>query len=261
MVSASYTADANEEESEIEKSPGETWDLNNEGTYLECEDEVDADGELTEVCEYVFPWGGNEILQFKEYHSYETMKERMMRLAADNPDIMEYHEGLNGGTNARGEPTSIDSYEGWFYGHASPWLKITGDVQGGDYNQFNGDTGNYADRPDVMIVGNHHAREWMSYQTPILVMETIAFYYGKEPTDNDGDGLTDEDPWGDADGDGQVDDDGDCLALAPKYQDSNGDGKPCNPGDFGVDEDFSEVELTNMINNRNLSNSNAEYRR
>ena len=44
----------------------------------------------------------------------------------------------------------------------------------------------------------------------------------------------------------------DCRALEEKYQDSNGDGKPCNPGDFGVDEDFSEVELTNLINNREI---------
>ena len=57
----------------------------------------------------------------------------------------------------------------------SPWVKITGNVQGGDYNEFNGDTGNYPDRPDVMIVGNHHAREWMSYEVPMMVLETIEF--------------------------------------------------------------------------------------
>ena len=199
---------------------------------------------------YVFPWGGNEQVQFKEYHTYESMKTRMMVLAQENPNIFEYHEGLNGGTNDRGQETSIDDYEGWYYGHASPWLKVTGDVQGGDYNSFNGDNGNYADRPDVMIVGNHHAREWMSYETPLLVMETMAYYYDMPPTDNDGDGLFDEDPWGDADGDGIVDDDGDCLALAVDLQDSNGDGKNCNPGDLGVDEDFSEVEITNLINQR-----------
>ena len=41
-------------------------------------------------------------------------------------------------------------------------MKITGDVTGGEFNEFVGDNGNYADRHDVMIVGNHHAREWMS---------------------------------------------------------------------------------------------------
>ena len=30
--------------------------------------------------------------------------------------------------------------------------------KGGDYNAFVGDNGNYPERHDVMIVGNHHAR-------------------------------------------------------------------------------------------------------
>ena len=200
-----------------------------------------------------FPWGGNEVEQFTQYHTYETVKSRMMRLAADNPEIMTFHEGLNGGLNARGEITTADHYEGWYYGHASPWVKITGNVQGGDYNEFNGDTGNYPDRPDVMIVGNHHAREWMSYEVPMMVLETIAHYYNQPPTDNDGDGHLDEDPWGDADGDGQLDDDGDCLSLAEEFQDSNGDGDKCNAGDLGVDEDFSEQKwITDLINQREI---------
>ncbi len=233
---------------DIGPSAADIWEDWEDADYVSCEVTGEGDSE----CEYVFPWGGDEMMQFKEYHSYETMKSRMMVLAQENPDIFEFHEGLNGGLNARGEETTADTYEGWYYGYSSPWLKITGDVQGGEYNAFNGDNGNYPDRPDVMIVGNHHAREWMSYETPILFMETVAHYYGGGPVDNDGDGLIDEDPWGDADGDGQVDDDGDCLALDPAIQDSNGDGKACNPGDFGVDEDFSEVELTNLINNREI---------
>ena len=53
----------------------------------------------------IFPWAdpSDDILQFKQYHTYETLKTRMMRLAEDNPDIFEFHEGMNGGTNARGE--------------------------------------------------------------------------------------------------------------------------------------------------------------
>ena len=41
----------------------------------------------------IFPWASaNEpILQFKEYHTYDTMKSRMLRLAEDNPDIFEFH--------------------------------------------------------------------------------------------------------------------------------------------------------------------------
>ena len=127
----------------------------------------------------IFPWApaSDDILQFKQYHTYETMKTRMMRLAEENPDIFEYHEGMNGGTNARGEEVTADAYEGWYYGHLSPWMKITANVQGGEYNEFVGDNGNYADRHDVMIVGNHHAREWMSYEVPMLQLEVIAFSY------------------------------------------------------------------------------------
>ncbi|MDP7374310.1 MAG: M14 family zinc carboxypeptidase [Candidatus Poseidoniaceae archaeon] len=243
IVSSSYNQAAEEG-----LAPWEIWDQDGEGKYIDCEFDENDNAQ----CDYVFPWGGDEMMQFKEYYTFETIRDRMMRIAADNPDFIQYHEGLNGGVNARGEDTTADTYKGWEYRNPSPWLKITGDVEGGEYNDFNGDTGNYADRPDVMIVGNHHAREWMSHTTPMLYLETIAYYYGGGPVDNDGDGQFDEDPFGDADGDGHVDDDGDCLALEAQYQDSNGDGKPCNPGDFGVDEDFSEVELTNDINNREI---------
>ena len=202
----------------------------------------------------IFPWAseGERILQFKEYHSYETMKLRMQQLTEQNPDIFEFHEGMNGGVNARGETVTANAYEGWYYGHASPWLKITGDVQGGEYNEFVGDNGNYEDRRDVMIVGNHHAREWMSYTVAIMQMEVIAFSYNNIGYDNDGDGLVDEDPWGDANNDGILDDDGDCLSLDSAEQDSNQDGTACGPGDHGVDEDYSEQFITDLVNSREI---------
>ena len=243
VVSSSYAQDASEG-----KTPWETWDLDNEGLYIDCESESEG----ISGCDYTFPWGGNDMMQFKEYYTFDALKSRMDRIAADNPEFIQYHEGLNGGVNDRGQLTDADTYKGWHYNNEVPWVKITADVEGGETNEFNGDSGNYADRPDVMIVGNHHAREWMSHTTPMMFLETVAYYYNGGPVDNDGDGRLDEDPWGDADGDGLVDDDGDCLALAPEYQDSNGDGKACNPGDFGVDEDWSEVELTNIINNREI---------
>ena len=202
----------------------------------------------------IFPWApaNDPILQFKEYHTYDTVKNRMLRLAEDNPDIFAFYEGMNGGTNARGEEVTANAYEGWYYGHSSPWMKITADVQDGDYNPFVGDTGNYPDRHDVMIVGNHHAREWMSYTVPMMQLEVIAFSYNNIGYDNDGDGFVDEDTWGDSNGDGQLDDDGDCLGLAAEFQDSNGDGTNCGPGDHGVDEDYSEQWITDLVNSREI---------
>ena len=35
------------------------------------------------------------------------MKTTYDELAEENPDIFEFHEGMNGGTNARGEETSL----------------------------------------------------------------------------------------------------------------------------------------------------------
>jgi len=234
--------------------------------------------------EYVaweFPWGGDERVQFKQYHDYFTMRDRMMELAEENPDIMSFHEGLIGGENhpKRGQTTDSTWYEGHFYKHSTPWMKITGGgeqlrgVHGGECNDFVGDCGNYEDIPDIQLVGNHHAREWMSYEVPMFFLETLAFYYGKagidndgdsvfmqsDGFDNDGDGLIDEsdegideDPWGDANNDGQLDDDGDCLILNETYQDSNGDGIKCGPGDLGVDEDFSEQLITDLVNTREI---------
>lgn len=205
-----------------------------------------------EYTNQIFPWGGNDRLQFREYHDYFSMKDRMQQLADQNSDFMSYHEGLLGGVNARGQEMSADNYEGWYYGHASPWIKMTGGgedlegVSGGDCNDFVGDCGNYEDIPDVMLVGNHHAREWMSYEVPMFFLEIVAYYYGMAGIDNDGDGLIDEDGW-----DG-IDNDGDCLRLNSSYQDSNGDGIPCGPGDLGVDEDFSEQFITNMVNTREI---------
>ncbi len=203
----------------------------------------------SEYVNQIFPWGPHgdfEQLQFREYHDYFSMKERMQQLAAYYPEFLQFHEGLLGGVNARGDEMSSTEYEGWYYNHPSPWMKITGNVQGGEYNEYNDDDGNYADRPDVMLVGNHHAREWMSYEVPMLFLETVAYYYGKAAIDNDGDGLIDEDGW-----DG-IDNDGDCLSLNSSAQDYNGDGINCGPGDLGVDEDFSEQFITDMVNTREI---------
>ena len=226
---AFFSIDVEAQESSSDLSPQEIWS--------------------DDYANQIFPWqlqGNTDQIQFRAYHDYFSMKQRMQTLEANYPDFLQFHEGLLGGINARGENMISTDYQGWFYNHLSPWMKITSNVQGGAFNDFIGDEGNYADRPDVMLVGNHHAREWMSYEVPMLFLETIAFYYGKAGIDNDGDGLVDEDGW-----DG-IDNDGDCSLLNESDQDYNGDGQLCGPGDLGVDEDFSEQFITDMVNTREI---------
>ena len=232
LAPVSLIAPVDAQDVDTGKTPSETWSF--------------------EYANQIFPWGGNDKLQFREYHDYESMNNRMQQLEEQNFDIMSYQEGLVGGVNARGQEMTLDDYRGWHYKHPTPWMKITGGgeelsgVRGGEFNPFVGDEGNYADIPDVMLVGNHHAREWMSYEVPMLFLETVAYYYNMGSVDNDGDGKFDEDGW-----DG-IDNDGDCLALNSSLQDSNGDGNPCGPGDLGVDEDFSEAWLTDLVNTREI---------
>ncbi len=54
---------------------------------------------------HVHPWGGDDRAQFKQYHDYDSMRQRMLQLAeqsysyqGQDVDIMSFHEGLNGGT-------------------------------------------------------------------------------------------------------------------------------------------------------------------
>lgn len=112
----------------------------------------------------------------------------------------------------------------------------------------------YYDDPDeetFFIVGNHHAREWMTVVTPMYFAYFLTHFYGMEPTDNDGDGLINED-WidgvdndGDGEQGGRVDEQGRALFDGI---DNDGDGII----DEGIDEDPSEARITHLINNREI---------
>jgi hypothetical protein len=112
----------------------------------------------------------------------------------------------------------------------------------------------YYDDPDeetFFIVGNHHAREWMTVVTPMYFAYFLTHFYGMEPTDNDGDGLINEDIIDgiDNDGDGEqggrVDEQGRALFDGI---DNDGDGII----DEGIDEDPSEARITHLVNNREI---------
>ena len=60
-----------------------------------------------------FPWAdeSDDKLQFRSYHDYFSLKERMQFLADRNPYFLEFHEGLLGGVNARGDEMASTEYE------------------------------------------------------------------------------------------------------------------------------------------------------
>ena len=62
----------------------------------------------------IFPWApaDNDQLQFRAYHDYFSMRDRMQFLADRNSDIFQFHEGLLGGVNARGDDMAATDYEG-----------------------------------------------------------------------------------------------------------------------------------------------------
>ena len=107
----------------------------------------------------------------------------------------------------------------------------------------------YYDDPDeetYFIVSNHHAREWMTVPTAMYFIYYLTHFYGMEPTDNDGDGLINEDMIDgiDNDGDGEiVPEDG--YAWFDGI-DNDGDGII----DEGIDEDPIEARVTHLVNNR-----------
>ena len=104
-------------------------------------------------------------------------------------------------------------------------MKITSNVVEAS-NDFNGDNGNYADRPILCWWGTITPENGCHLRYPCSSWSNSLTTMGVH-TDNDGDGRIDEDGW-----DG-IDNDGDCLSLNSSNQDYNGDGINCGPGDLG----------------------------
>ena len=112
----------------------------------------------------------------------------------------------------------------------------------------------YYDNPDeetFFIVGNHHAREWMSTVTPLYFIYYLTHFYGAPPTDNDGDGLVNEDPLDGVDNDGDGEQGGRVDAEGRAMWDgidNDGDGII----DEGIDEDPIEARVTHLIDTREI---------
>ena len=171
---------------------------------------------------------------FTDYREYEQIYEEMARLAAENPEIVRLHDLA----------ALTENGQTWL-GRQIWALKISDGV--------GGETDYYDDPAEetVLIVGNHHAREWMSIQAPLYYAYYLTALYGAPPTDNDGDGMVNEDPLDgiDNDGDGEqggrTDDEGRAMYDGI---DNDDDGLI----DEGIDEDPIEARVTYLVDNREI---------
>ncbi|MDG6219999.1 MAG: M14 family metallopeptidase [Candidatus Thermoplasmatota archaeon] len=86
----------------------------------------------------------------EEYHTYPSMTALMHDIAYSNPDIVH-----------------IESIGKTYEGRELWAMRITG-------------PGEWENRPGVLFIGAHHAREWISFEVPIAIMETLVSGYGRD---------------------------------------------------------------------------------
>jgi carboxypeptidase T len=115
-----------------------------------------------------------------EYYNYQDMTDLLLNLAANNSNII----------HLKSLETSYDGRNIWL-------VKLSDNV---DENE---------DEPNVLLMGAHHGNEKPSYEVLIYFIKHVVDYYYKENTDDDQDGLINEDIIDglDNDEDGLVDED------------------------------------------------------
>ena len=129
---------------------------------------------------------------FQEYHTYETMVEQLRMIEGKFPDIVKLHD-LTENTEMRA------TYEG-----RSVWAAKVTKGAGSETDYYDD-----PDKPNVLIVGAHHGREWMTYEVCIYTLFYLAYNYGRSNVDDDADTLVNEDLLDglDNDNDGMIDED------------------------------------------------------
>ena len=179
---------------------------------------------------YTFPFDP----YFDDYRDYQEIYEEMERIAANHPEISQLYD-----------LTENTDY-GQTWKSKSIWgMKISDGV---------GEETPYYDDPEedtVLIVGNHHANEWMSIQVPLYYMYFLTEFYGADPTDNDYDGKVNEDPLNGIDDDGDGEQGGRTNEAGQAMfdgLDNDGDGIV----DEGIDEDPIEGRITYLVDNREI---------
>ena len=129
---------------------------------------------------------------FQEYHTYESMVEQLRMIEGMFPDIVKLYD-LTKNTEMRA------TYEG-----RSVWAVKVGKGVGSEADYYDD-----PDKPNVLIFGAHHGREWMSYEVCIYTLFYLAYNYGRSNVDDDGDTFINEDILDglDNDNDGVIDED------------------------------------------------------
>ncbi len=140
--------------------------------------------------------------RYQNYYTYDTLSIELQELAAEYSDICVLYD------------IAKWTERGSTWGGRAVWAMKISDDPGFDD----------PDEDEVLIIGNHHAREWMSFEVPMYLIHYLLTNYGVEPADNDGDGLLSEDPLN------GMDDDGDGL----------------------IDEDWNEAQATWLVENREI---------
>jgi hypothetical protein len=115
-----------------------------------------------------------------EYYTYEKMTNFLSELRDSHSHIM-----------------SLNSIGNTYEGRDIWMVKLSDNVDSDE------------DEPEVLLMGAHHGNEKPSYEVLIYFIQHIVGNYSKENTDNDGDGLTNEDiiDGFDNDEDGLIDED------------------------------------------------------
>lgn len=124
--------------------------------------------------------------KFQKYYTLEGIYEDMMRMEAQYPGLARVID-----LSERVGTTT--------YGRRILSIKISDNVERYE-----------PDEAKFLVLGNVHAQEWLGFEVPMYYLWYLLSQYGQPPTDNDGDGKVNEDPFDgkDNDGDGLVDEDG-----------------------------------------------------
>jgi hypothetical protein len=139
---------------------------------------------------------------YHKYFNYEDVQARLEKVHQDHPTITRILD-----------LTAMTEFGATYQGRHIWGVEISKDPTRID-----------PDKAKVLIVGNVHGDENMGMEICMYTIDYLTDLYGQPPTDNDGDGLVDEDP---------VDD-----------QDNDWDGL--------IDEDAPEAQATFLVDTREL---------